>query len=688
MSEFFLELFSEEIPASLQKNAREDILKNFKEFFQKKKINFEKNFSYSTPNRLIIFFDGIENQIEQKEEELRGPKADARPQALEGFMRSNNFAKNDIYEKQTEKGLFFFAKKPGTTIKTFDLLNENISAIIDKLKWKKSMKWSDFNLYWGRPLKSIFGVFDNKNLIFQHHHLKSSNYTYLDKDFESKTKVFKDFKSYLHFFQKSGVILNHITRRNLIENELKKTAKKKNLKTEINQKLLTEVTDLVDEPKVLSCKFDERFLEIPKEILIITMQFHQKYFHTLDSKNNITNNFLVVANLKDSKGLIKLGNERVINARLNDAEFFWKKNKSQNLLKQVSKLKSMNYFKGLGNYFDKVQRMRKLSGVISDELMISKDKIEISASVCKVDLLSDIVREFPEVQGIMGGHFASVQGFDKDIALAISQQYLPDSLESIVPKKPFSIALAVTDKIDTLVGFFGINEKPTSSKDPYALRRAALGIIRILIENNKEFKLKDLINYSSSLYEEQGFKFKNTSLFIDLNKFMLDRVKNYLKEKKIRLDIADAAINSYSINNVLKIFKKSNFLNKVINKQIGQDIIFVYKRASNILEQEMKNKEIELTNIADSALFKNEFEKNLYKKINDLRKHFTNSIKDENYEETLVNLASSKSVISDFFDHVIVNDQDKIIKKNRLELLKMLCTTFDNYLNFSKIESI
>ena len=238
------------------------------------------------------------------------------------------------------------------------------------------------------------------------------------------------------------------------------------------------------------------------------MQYHQKYFPTFDKKGKITNEFLVVANNKDEKGYIKLGNERVVEARLSDAQFFWEKNKSQNLVKQVSKLKTMNYFKGLGSYFDKIQRMRKLGGMISDELLISKDQVELSASICKVDLISDIVGEFPELQGIMGGYFAEVQGFDKEIALAVSEHYLPTGLDSKTPKKPFSIALALTDKIDTLVGFFGINQKPTSSKDPYALRRSALGVIRLLIDNNKEFKIKDLISYSLHFIKTKGLIFK------------------------------------------------------------------------------------------------------------------------------------------------------------------------------------
>ena len=687
MSEFFLELFSEEIPANLQKNARRSLLQNFKDFFEKKNIKFSKDLSFSTPNRLLILFDGIKPEIHQKEEEIRGPKTDAPEKALDGFLRSNNFQKKNLYQKENDKGVFYFAKKPPKIIKIYDLLNENIPLILDKTTWKKSMKWGDFELYWGRPLKSILAVFNNKNLTFKYHHLQSSNSTFIDKDFEDKTKIFNNFKIYTDYFKKSKVIIDQNKRKKLIETQLAKISKKKNLTVEINNKLLDEVTNLVNKPNILVCKFDEKFLQIPKEILITTMQFHQKYFHTFDSNENITTNFLVVANNKDNKGFIKSGNERVIEARLNDAQFFWEKNKSNNLVKQISKLKSINYFKGLGTYFDKAQRMRKLGAIISDELLISKDKVELLTSICKVDLLSDIVGEFPELQGIMGGHFAKFQGFDKDISLAISEHYLPVGIDSKTPKKPFSIALALTDKIDTLVGFFGIDHKPTSSKDPYALRRSALGVIRILLENNKEFKLKDLINYSSNLYQEQGFYFSNKMLQKDLINFFIERLKNYMREKNIRPDIIEASINSNGINNVIKVYKKALILNKLINKEIGQTVISCYKRTSNILDHELKNQELELSDNIDPGLFKNDFEKNLYKKIHDLRKYFTSVNKDENYELSLSNLAESKSTLFDFFDNVMVKDADKAIQKNRLELLQMLCKTFDNYLNFSNIES-
>ena len=687
MSEFFLELFSEEIPSSLQKNLREDLLNSFIKQFNEKFISFKKCSSYSTPNRLIICFEGLQKKIILKSEEIKGPNVKAPEEALEGFVRSNDISKKDLIKKVTDKGEFYFFKTKSKKLNTQDLLEELVPLILQKIQWKKSMRWSDFSLNWGRPLKSILAIFDKKKLTFDFHHLVSSNSTFIDKEFEEKKKIFTSFKDYNNFFRKLNITIDQNQRKYLIEKKLNEITKKKNIKIANNPKLLDEVVDLTDQPNVILCEFDRKFLNIPKEILIITMQHHQKYFPTFDKKEKITNEFLVVTNKQDKSGLIKLGNERVVEARLSDAEFFWQKDKSQNLVKRVSSLKFMNYFKGLGTYFDKVQRMRKLGGMLSDELLISKEKVELSASICKVDLVSELVGEFPELQGIMGGYFAEEQGFEKDICKAISEQYLPAGLNSKVSNKPYSIVLSLADKIDTLVGFFGINQKPTSSKDPFALRRLASGVIKIIIENKKDFKIRELISYSSSLYIDQGFKFENKSLHGELVDFLMDRLKFYMKEEKIRHDIIQASTNSFKLDQSVIIFGKAKSLNKLIDKPKGIDLISSYKRALNILDNELKGKNLELSNTTDPGIFKTELEKNLYKKIIELRKYFQNINKDENFEQSLNNLAESKEVVFDFFDNVIVNEEDQTIKKNRLELIQMLCKTFDNYINFSLIDT-
>ncbi len=687
MSEFFLELFSEEIPAGLQKNLREKIFEDFKNLFEEKSIKSKKDFSFSTPNRLVLVFEGLDKQIKIKSKEVRGPKTSAPEQALEGFLRSNKIDKKDLFKKKTEKDEFYFYKTKATSLKTHDLLTEFIPKILSNYQWKKSMKWGKFDLNWGRPLKSILSIFDKKIVSFKFHHLTSSNLTFLDKDFEDKKKSFENFKKYEKFFEKNGVIVNQNKRLKIINKSFSKILDKKGFKIYENSKLMDEVVNLVDNPNVLLCKFDKKFLSVPKEILILTMETHQKYFPTFNDKNEITNEFLIVTNKKDKKGLIKIGNERVVDARLSDAEFFWNKDKTQNLVKKVSELKSMNFFKGLGSYFDKVQRMRKIGGMISDELLISKEKVELLSSLCKTDLTSDLVGEFPELQGLMGGYFSKYQGFDKDISIAISEQYLPIGLNSIVPKKPFSVALSITDKVDTLVGFFGINEKPTSSKDPLALRRIALGIIRTTIENRKNLKLNDLLNYSARLYDDQGYSLKNKDLQKELQDFLKDRFRYYLKEKEIRYDIIEATLSSFSINELFSSFEKAKCLNKVINSQIGIDINSSYKRASNILDLEMKNNEIEINDTTDPGIFKSDFEKNLYKKINDIKKYYSTINSDENFEQSLSILAETKKEVFEFFDNVKVNEDNETLRKNRLELINMLCKTFQNYINFQFLKA-
>ncbi len=687
MSEFFLELFSEEIPSGLQKSLREKILDDFKNLFDKNLIKSKKSFSLSSPNRVVIVFEDLDKLISTKSEEIRGPKTGAPEQAIEGFVRSNKIERKNLYKKKTEKGEFYFYQTEAKSLKTYDFLIEFIPKILANYQWKKSMKWGEYDLNWGRPLKSILSIFDKKIVSFNFHHLVSSNSTFIDKDLEDKKKNFDNFKDYEKFFEKQGIFIDQNKRLKIINSNFSKILNKKGLKINDNPKLIDEVVNLVDSPNVLLCNFDKKFLSVPKEILTLTMETHQKYFPTFNDKNEITNQFLIVANRKDHKGLIKIGNERVVEARLSDAEFFWNKDKAQNLVKKVSNLKSMNFFKGLGNYFDKVQRMRKLGGMISDELLISKEKVELSASICKTDLTSELVGEFPELQGLMGGYFSTYQGFDKDISLALTEQYLPIGLNSRVPKKPFSVALSITDKIDTIVGFFGINEKPTSSKDPLALRRIALGIIRILIENKKNLKINDFLIYSSSLFQDQGYRLENINLQKELNEFLKDRFKYYLKEKEIRYDITEAIISSFSLNKIFSSYEKARCLNKIINNQIGLDIISSFKRASNILENEMKNNKIEIDNATDPGIFKSDFEKNLYKKVNEIQKYYSTINNDENYEKSLLILADAKKEVFEFFDNVKVNEENETLRKNRLELINMLCKTFQNFTNFQKLKT-
>ncbi len=686
MSELFIELFSEEIPSKMQIEARQKIKQIIDEKLQKKNIHYKSSKSFSTPKRLVFLIDGIPDKIEQKKKIIKGPKVDAPQIALDGFIKSNNLDKSEIYKQNIEKGEFYFAQTKPKTINISNELQFLIPEALKDFSWKKSMKWSNYDLNWGRPLKSIISIFRNEVINFNFFHLKSNNLTFIDGTKEDKLKKVKNFKSYLKILKSENIILDHEKRKKIIEKKMNNICKSRKLKNDFDERLIEEVVNLVEKPNVILSKFDEIYLEIPQEILIVTMKQHQKYFPLFDSQNKLTNFFLLVANMVDKKGLIKVGNQRVVEARLSDAKFFWDKNKKQSLVKQVGKLKSLSFFKELGTYYHRTQRLRKLASLISDQLNLSKEKVEIASSICKADLVSDLVGEFPELQGVMGRYFATEQGFEENISMAISDHYLPLGLNSKVPKKPISIAVAIIDKIDLLVGFFGINEKPTSSKDPFALRRTAIGLLRIITENKLNIKLKDLINYSIVIYDEQNVKFSNEFAAKEVLLFLRERFKNLLKDKKIRNDIIEAVDTSHFGDDFLVLYNKCLIVNKNISKDVCKNIIGTYKRASNIIEQEFKNKKDNIVGQPESFLFKKEEEKKLYEKINEIRKYFSSAKNHESYNETLRILAEAKPITDSFFENVIVNDENLDIKKNRLELLQMFCKTYNNFMDFSKVE--
>jgi len=686
MAELFIELFSEDIPPKLQIDARHKIKQTIEERLKKKEIKFNSSKSFSTPQRLVFFIDGIPEKIEQKKKIIKGPNIDAPQAALDGFIKSNNLSKLDIYKKKLENKEFYFAEIKPKVIDILRELQSIIPAVLQSYSWKKSMKWSVYDLSWARPLKSIIALFNNKVINFNFFHLQSNNLTSVDGTNDDKIKKINSFKSYLSILKSQNIILDQEKRKNIIVKKMNNICNARNLKNNFNEKLMEEVVNLVENPNVMVGKFDEIYLKVPQEILIVTMQQHQKYFPLFDSSNKLTNLFLLVSNLVDKKGYIKTGNQRVIEARLADAKFFWDKNKAQNLVKQVGKLKNLSFFNQLGTFYDRTQRLRKLSTLISDQLNLSKEKIEIAASICKADLVSDLVGEYPELQGVMGRYFAIEQGFEEDVSMAISDHYLPIGINSEVPKKPLSSAVAIIDKIDVLVGFFGINEKPSSSKDPFALRRNAIGLLRIIMENKLNIQLKDLINYSIVIYGEQNVNFTNNLVAKDVLLFLRERFRSLLKDKKIRNDIIDAVDTSYAGDDFLKLYQKCLIINKNISKDICKNIIGTYKRASNIIDQELRNEKEKIIGHPEASLFTKDEEKYLFEKINEIRKYFSSTKKQESYEETLKILAEAKPTTDNFFDNVIVNDENIDIKKNRLELLQMFCRTFNNFIDFSKVQ--
>jgi len=684
MAELLLEIYSEEIPPQLQIGARNQLKQFFEKSFEEESIKYKEILIYSSPTRLTLAVEGLAEKIKIESKEIKGPKVGSPDQILQGFIKAKNISQNDLIEKETEKGNFYFIKTAPKNILVEELLLSMLPKALASISWKKSMKWSHHNLMWGRPLRSIFALFNDKKIEFQFDHLESSDEIIIEQDLDLKSKKVKNFKEYKNLLKSNNIVLDHNEREKIILKKINSTSKSKDYKETLNLKLLEEVVNIVENPNVLLINFNKEYLKIPQEIIISTLEKHQRYFPIFDSRGRLTNNFFVVANKKDEKKFITIGNKRVVEARLADAKFFWDKDRSKNLIKQIANLKTVIFYEKLGTIYDKTQRIRKLAAMLSDDLNLNKEKIQIAASISKSDLCSDLVGEYPELQGVMGKYFSLSQGFEEDVANSISDHYLPTGLTSELPKKPFSYSISIVDKIDTLVGFFVINEKPTSSKDPFALRRAAIGLLRIIIENKLVFKLRDLISYSIRLYGEQGVEIKNEKTEQQVLDFVKERMRNVLKLKNIKPDIIEASISSHAGDNFLDLYKKTLLINKYKNKGIGLNAISSYKRAANILDKSGKG----ITGRPDAVLFRKDEEKILHDKINEIRKAFT--VKDDNkdYESLLIRLSETKESTDNFFDNVVVNDENKDIKNNRLELLKMFCNTFDNFIDFSKLEGL
>ena len=684
MAELLLELYSEEIPPQLQIEARSQVKQFIESSFKENNIKFKELLVYSSPTRLTLIINNLAEQIKTGQKEIKGPKVSSPKQVIQGFIKAKNISERDLIEKNTEKGKFYFIKTQSKSILVEDLLKKIIPKTIGLISWKKSMKWSEYNLMWGRPLRSIFARFNNKKLPFKFNHLETTDEIIIEQDLVTKTKKIKDSREYFNFLKSHKIVVNHKEREEIILKKITSLCKLKQYKENLNLRLLEEVVNIVEDPNLLHISFSKDYLEIPKEIIISTLEKHQRYFPIFDSRDRLTNNFFVVANKKDEKKFITQGNKRVVEARLADAKFFWNKDRSKNLIKQIAYLKSITFYEKLGTVYDKTQRLRELAGLLSDDLNINKEKVQIAASISKSDLCSDLVGEYPELQGVMGKYFALAQGFEEDVANSVSDHYLPTGLTSALPKKPFSYSISIVDKIDTLVGFFVIDEKPTSSKDPFALRRAAIGLLRIIIENKLSFKLRDLISYAIRLYQDQGVEMRNEKTEQQVLEFITERMRNIFKLKNIKTDIIEASISSHTGDNFLALYSKTILMNKYKNKGIGLNAINSYKRASNILDKTEKK----VTGRPDAVLFRKDEEKALHNKINEIRKAFTVKDEKKDYESLLIKLSDTKETTDNFFDNVVVNDENQDIKNNRLELLKMFCNTFDNFIDFSKLEGL
>jgi glycyl-tRNA synthetase beta chain len=668
MSELLIELFSEEIPASMQTKAAQGYQEIFTRYLQQQNIGFEGVFTYVSPRRLTIHITGAPSAIEANIITKKGPKTSASTSALEGFCRSNKIEKTQL-KTQTLKGEEYFvfeqeiAEKP-----TKDILKTDLPGLISSYVWPKSMYWGQYKIKWVRPLKNILCIFDGKILDFEYGHLKTNDKSSGHRFMSPAPFVATNFANYIQQLRDNFVILDAGERTNYIVQQSAKLADEMGLVIKDDPELLEEVVGIVEYPQVLIGKIDEKFLTVPSEVLISSMRAHQKYFSLFDKKGNFAPYFLFVSNIFSTEpNDIIHGNEKVLSARLADALYFYKQDLKTTINHRVNRLDKVIFHTKLGSLKDKTARLVD----IVDFLSPGNEEVKTAAMLCKNDIVSEVVGEFPNLQGIMGYYYAKHESLSEDVAISIRDHYKPQGASDQVPRGNAAI-LAIADKMDTLCGLVVAGEKPGGSKDPYALRRQALGIIKILIGNELSINIAKLIDFVVNRYSASNESHKQLILG-----FLEDRFKYFLKDKYSH-ELITAVLDFKQEPDLLEVQAKLQALKKFLSGNGSQDLLTAYRRAGNITAGVPNNKAV------NESLLIDDDEKSLYYFIRDSAPKIETALAAKNYSESLEMLAAMKKPISDFFDNVMVKVKEQEIADNRLALLWSVKTLFTRIANFDK----
>ncbi|MDH3741376.1 MAG: glycine--tRNA ligase subunit beta [Hyphomicrobiales bacterium] len=708
MPELFIELRSEEIPARMQKRASDDLCRLVTDGLTAAGLEFGDTETLATPRRIALSVAGLAKTTPDIKEERKGPRTDAPQKAIEGFLKSAGVSLNDCEVIESKKGSFYLAHiaKPGRP--TPDVIAELVPDVINKFPWPKSMRWGTGSLRWVRPLQSIITTFGGKVVPFEVGTLIPGNKTvghrFMSKG-DVRVKGLKDYKYNLHL---ANVVVDPLERSDTIRSDANKLARRHKLQLVEDEALIHETAGLVEWPVVLIGSFDKAFLDVPPEVIIASIKTHQKCFATRDKAGDLASRYLMVSNLlatDGGKNIIE-GNNRVIAARLADAKFFWDLDKKRSLEERLPELEAITFHAKLGNQRKRVSRIEKLAGEIARVIGADPQKAELAARLCKSDLVTGMVGEFPELQGIMGGHYARAEGLDEDVAHAIAEHYKPQGPSDSVPEGKVAQAVALADKIDTLLGFWAIDEKPTGSKDPYALRRAALGVIRILLECELRFLLVDGLVpahsriIASGLAEAQSCGETGTwrshpvpASLLELLGFFADRLKVHLRDQGARHDLIDAVFSHGDQDDLLIIVKRVNALGNFLETEDGTNLLAGVKRATNILRIEEKNeaekpatRRADMTGKPEANLLVQSEERELNRAVSAAVVNARKAVSDENFEAAMHSLAKLRGPVDAFFDKVTVNADNPNFRENRLRLLNMIRAATLEVADFSRIE--
>ncbi|WP_422006394.1 glycine--tRNA ligase subunit beta [Pyruvatibacter mobilis] len=743
MPETLIELFCEEIPARMQKRAAEDLQRMVTDALVEAGVTYEWARIHYGPRRLMLALGGLPGAAPDRKEERKGPRVGAPEKALEGFLKSAGLASvDDCEQREDKKGAFYVAviDKPGRPVP--ELLAEIIPDTVKKFPWPKSMRWGAGTLRWVRPLHSIVCTFDGEVVPFEvalndDTVITSGNVTCGHRFMAPDAITVSRLEDYEVGLDRARVMVDAEIRMQTILHEARTLCEAQGLELVEDEALLEEVAGLVEWPVPLMGSFDESFLDVPPEVLTSTMRANQKYFAVRDPKTGgMAAKFICVANVEAEDGgtAIADGNGRVLRARFSDARFFWDEDKKRTLDSRVDDLKKVVFHAKLGTVHDKMERVAKLARELAPKVGADPDKAERAARLAKADLTTGMVYEFPDLQGIMGRYYALADGEDAEVADAIRDHYAPQGPDDDVPTAPVSVAVALADKLDTLVGFWWIGEKPTGSKDPYALRRAALGIIRIVEENDLRLPLagsmvtsfahaiaiqeaallKEQIASISNL-ERQGMPSDRLDPLIetisaqaphvlqdvkaagekaaldcnDLLSFFADRLKVYLRDRGARHDLVDAVFAMEGQDDLLLIVQRVNALSDFLATDDGANLLAGYKRAANILRIEEKKDGAPVAGTANTELFSEKAESDLYAAIDAATGIAREAVAKEDFAGAMAALAKLRGPVDLFLDTetgVRVNDDDPKIRANRLKLLAQIRDALHTVADFSKVE--
>ncbi len=690
MSDFILELLSEEIPSRMQKQASEYLHREFKKQTEDAGLEFGQIQSFYSMRRLTLIVTNMKSQTAEMTVEKLGPRIDSPDNAINGFLRSNNIKSIDdcdILDDKKGKRYRYIEVVPAKTAIT--ILPTIIEEIIHKFSWPKSMRWGDGNSRWVRPLRNIMAIIYENNSVnklkINVDDLYANDFTFGHRFLKNQKIYIKGVSDYFETLTNHLVIADQGQRRELILEQISKIEKKFDISVIKDEKLLEEVSGLVEWPIALCAEFDEKFLNLPDEVLQTSMRSHQKYFSVTEKKTkNLTNKFILISNIQtpDEGNSVVLGNQRVLSARLYDAKYFWDRDINQPLIDNLRLLNSVTYHQKLGSLGSKVERIELIALELDQTLGLNLENIPITAKLIKNDLLSEMVGEFPDLQGIMGSYYAESQGYDEDVCDAIKNHYMPVTPRDQTPKKALSFCLSVADKIDTLVGFWSIGETPTGSKDPYALRRAGNGLIRNIIENELDF---DFANFIEKILQKSDFlkKQQHSSVREGLINFMNERFLSYILDNKYDVRICDAVTRDDDFVNYYMTLSRIQLLSQFMKKDNGLSFLKALKRINNILDQSLSQNTF---GQIDKKIFTSDVENNLYTGIEKLRKKKPKSNDITEIKKYLSDVSILAESINDFFENIIVNDEDKNIRTNRFFLLNSVIDLTSNIFDISKIE--